>query len=475
MKTTTHLALSILILGSFCMNVLSQETELTAFDGSFADLFGHSVAIDGNYAIVGAPLQGGFGTQNAGAAYIYELNGGLWTYQAKLTPPWGGNFGDQFGYSVDISGNYAIVGAINTEIYGKTQAGAAYLFARSGSQWYLVAMLSASDADQNDHFGRRVGVNDLGYSIVGVAENDDHGTSSGSAYIFEPHYGSWVQVQKLIASDAHAGDAFGTDVAIDGTRAVVGAPANVGVPDLQSGAVYVFDRSHYGWTQSARLTHINADVFDHLGESVDIEGTFLIAGAPFADDKTGKAYIFYYDGYVWTQFAQLAPADGAPHDKFGTGVGITAGYAAVGSYLDDDLGDESGSAYLFEQVGTAWNEIAKYTASDGLTGDRLGYRVDIDGTNLIASAHYHNVNAEDDGAAYIFGPAIGPISPCEPIMTLAGVIAPGTYYASDYIQANGIIPATSQVNLVGTNYVALMPNLEIMQGAAVEISLAGCP
>jgi hypothetical protein len=253
-----------------CVRLTSQETQILAFDAAFADLFGYSVAIDGNYAIVGTPLQGGFGTQNAGAAYVFQLSGGAWIYMAKLAPPWGGSFGDQFGTSVDISGNYAIVGAPRSDHNYKSDAGSAYVYATNGTQWYLVATLRAHDPDNQDYFGNSVGINDVGISIVGAAADDDQGSKTGSAYIFEPHYSNWTETAKLLASDAHAGDAFGTDVAIDGSTVVVGAPANIGVHYLQSGAIYVFEL-HYGyWSQSARLTHTVADVFDPLGQSVDI-------------------------------------------------------------------------------------------------------------------------------------------------------------------------------------------------------------
>lgn len=456
--------------------LIAQETKLNAFDGAFADLFGLSVAIDGNYAIVGAPLQGGFGTTNAGAAYVFVRSGGAWNYMAKLTPPWNGDRGDQFGTSVDIAGNYAIVGAINTDHHEKTDAGAAYVFVTSGGKWYLQATLYAIDADHQDHFGNSVGINSSGVAVVGCADDDDQGTSTGAAYVFEPHYGNWIQTAKLKASDAHSGDAFGTDVAIDGTTVVVGSPVNVGVPYQQSGAVYVFN-PHYGqWTQTVRLTHLDAGVFDHLGHSVDIEGDYIIAGAPFANDKTGNAYIFYRSGYHWSQQAKLSPSDGVPHDKFGWGVGITTGNAVAGSYLDDDLGNESGSIYLFGQSGTVWSETVKYTASDGMPGDHLGTQVDIDGTYAIAGAPYNDAGAHDSGAAYIYGPALGAaIQPCQNMVDLQGTIEAGFYYASDFIEAEGIILPASTVVLTGTNYVNLMPQIEVMQGAVLEIRLDGCP
>ena len=463
---------SVLLCISVTIAVNAQEFQLTAFDGDFAELFGYSVAIDGDYAIVGAPLQSGFGTNNAGAAYIFHFDGVNWVYEDKLYPPWGGSLGDQFGYSVDIEGDRAIVGARNTEHYGYSQVGSAYVFARSGTDWNLIGTLYPSDGQQGDQFGNKVGISG-NYAIVAAAKDSDYGNKSGAAYIFEYHYGSWVEEVKLHASDADAGDAFGSDVAISGDHAVVGAPANMGVEYLQSGAVYIFHRSHYyGWGQVERLTHSDAEIFDHLGASVDIEGDYVIAGAPFANDKTGKAYIFARSGYDWYEQDILEPSDGAPHDKFGTSVGITLGRAAVGSYLDDDDGPESGSMYVFEQAGVSWSEFAKYTASDAAAGDWFGHSVDIDGSYSIAGAQNQDVVNTDAGAAYIYGPAM--MADCYPSRYLEGAIMTGTYQASDHIIADGQIPGSQQVVLGSPNYISLDQGFEIAQGSSLEISMSGC-
>jgi len=453
----------------------AQEYKLEAFDAEFADLFGHDVAIDGDYAIVGAPLHGGFSSNNAGAAYVFHWNGAAWEYQSKLTPPWGGDLGDQYGYSVDIAGDYAIVGAINTDIFNFPNVGSAYIYRRSGTNWVLLRQVYPNFGQSEDRFGNSVGINSSGIAIVGAVGDDQFGTTAGAAYIFEPdHYSNYVEVAKLIASDASAGDAFGTDVAIDSIYAVVGAPSSNGVPDLQSGAAYVFKNSYHGWSQVARLTHTGADVFDHLGQSVDIDGTEIIVGAPFANDKTGEAYVFNLQVNSWVQIDMLAPSDGVPHDKFGTSVGITAGYAIVGSYLHDDVGTDGGSAYLFSFNGTDYDEDTKYTASDGAAYDKLGLQVDIDGTNSIAGAREHDGAISESGAAYIFAQAPPP-APCLPDMMMAGVVDAGVYHSSSYIELSGTIPAPNQVYLTGPSYIALMPNTEVMLGSVLEVSMAGCP
>ncbi|MDH3649440.1 MAG: FG-GAP repeat protein [Saprospiraceae bacterium] len=458
-----------------CIYLLTgaQEQEITASDVEFADLFGYDVAIDGDYAIIGAPLQSGFGTNKAGAAYIFQQIGGVWTQVKKLVPPWGGNLGDQFGYSVDITGGYAIVGAINVDYNGKTDMGAAYVFSGSGSSWYLEATLRPSDGDDNDHFGRSVGISGT-RAVVGVPDDDDHGSKSGSAYFYEDYYANgWIQIDKVTASDADGGDVFGADVSISGDYAAIGAPSNVGVDYLFSGAVYVFKRWGSSWTEDVKLVHDDADVFDRLGESVDIFGPRIIAGAPFAADKTGSAYIFSLSGYNWQQTAKLTAADGVPHDKFGNSVGITDGFAAVGAARDDDNGTDSGSMYIFEESGgTAWSQLMKHTASDGAEHDLFGIAVDIDGDHAIAGAPYHTETASDEGAAYIYGPALA--MSCVSSMSLDGTISSGTYQAGDQILVTGTILTSSDVTLRSQGHIELKAGFELQSGATLLVSMAGC-
>lgn len=450
----------------------SQESEINAFDPEFAALFGYDVAVDGEYAVVGAPLHGGFGSNNAGAAYIFQLIGGIWTYVKKLTPPWGGYPGDQFGYSVDISLGYVIIGAIKTDHYGLTDVGSAYIYEGSGSSWFLTATLHPSDGSSYDHFGNSVGISGV-HAIVGAADDDPAGAASGSAYIFEDYHGyGWVEINKITASNAGPGDAFGTDVSISGDYAVVGAPANVGVDHKYSGSVYVFKRWGNYWVEDARLVHDDADFFDHLGESVDIVGTRIIAGAPFAADKTGAAYIFALSGNSWQQEDKLEASDGESFDKFGHAVGITDGFAAVGAFRDDDAGTDAGAMYIFEQTGTVWSELVKHTASDGAAGDLFGWRVDIDGDYAISGAPYHSETTTSDGGAYLFGPSLA--AACQNTMYLTGILASGHYQAADHTIVDGQLMPATQVDISSANYIELQAGFEAHQGSILEIDLGGC-
>ncbi len=240
------------------------------------------------------------------------------------------------------------------------------------------------------------------------------GSKTGAAYIYEYYSGSWRET-KLLASDAAAGDAFGTDVSVDGSYAVVGAPSNIGVPGKHSGAAYIFGKVNGTWTQRARLTHSDADFSDGFGESVDIDGGYVAVGAPFANDKRGHAYVFSGSGSTWTERARLTAFDGAPHDKFGIGIGISQGHVAVGAHLDDDQGTDAGAMYLFEGGGSSWSHYMKHSASDGGSGDRYGLAVDIDGDYALAGAYYQDANSTDDGAAYMYGPALNVSAPLLPV------------------------------------------------------------
>ena len=212
----------------------TETAKLTASDGAPSDNFGCSVAIDGDTAVVGAPCD----DSSKGSAYVFEKGGG-WatgTETAKLTASDGAG-GDNFGYSVAISGDTVVVGAEGDDSYH----GSAYVFEKGGG-WATTstydAKLTASDGASYDHFGRSVAI-DGDTVVVGAYYDDDNGSKSGSAYVFEKG-GGWAtgtETAKLTASDGASYDYFGYSVAISGDTVVVGAHC-----DDDNGSAYVFDR-----------------------------------------------------------------------------------------------------------------------------------------------------------------------------------------------------------------------------------------
>jgi len=272
----------------------TQQAKLLASDGAEGDDFGVSVSIDGDYAIVGAYFDDDNGG-GSGSAYVFTRSGTVWTEQAKLLAS-DGAAGDLFGRSVSIDGDYAIVGAFRDDDNGET-SGSAYVFTRSGTTWTQQAKLLASDGTAGDQFGYSVSI-DGDYAIVGVYRYDDNGDWSGSAYVFNRSGTDWTEQAKLLASDGAEGDDFGCSVSIDGDYAIVGAYHD-GDNGSNSGSAYVFTRSGTVWTEQAKLLASDGAAGDMFGYSVSIDGDYAIVGVYRNDDNgdwSGSAYVFTTEG-----------------------------------------------------------------------------------------------------------------------------------------------------------------------------------
>jgi hypothetical protein len=387
--------------------LLTVETKLTASDAAAGDLFGFSVAIDGDTAVVGAYGDNFGQASGQGSAYVFERRAGAWIEVAKLTASDAAG-GDRFGWSVAISGDRAIVGApFNGDGADAINVGSAYVFERDAGgpdAWDQVASLNAGDAAAGDFFGSSVAIS--GDRAVVGAPGDD---SSGSAYLFERDAGGgWHAAGKLRASDAAAADAFGGSVAIGVDTVVAGAWGD----DNQQGAAYVFERDagSGSWNQVDKLIASDAAAGDLFGTSVALSGDIVVVGANLNDHdggaNAGAAYIFGRNGgppVAWDEVTRLTASDAGPGDLFGRSVAISGDRALVGATGDDS---NSGSAYLFERDtgGTgAWSEEGKVTASDAAALDLFGASVGISGDAVIVGAHGDtHAGGTGAGSAYVF-------------------------------------------------------------------------
>ncbi len=282
---------------------------VTASDGGDSDQFGWSVAISGETAIIGAPSDDIGANENQGSAYIYVRNGPSWTQQAKLTAS-DGAAGDIFGLSVAISGDTAIVGAIGVN---NTQ-GAAYVYVRNGTSWTQQAKLTASDGGADDFFGQSVAIS--GETAIVGAPDDDIGANEnqGSAYVYVRSGASWTQQAKLTASDSAAFDTFGRSVAISGETAIVSAP-NDGIGCQRRSRFGLCLCAHgTSWTQQIKLTASDGGANDSFGSSVAISGETAIVGAQTTTSVQtkvkGSAYVYVRNGTSWTQQAKLTMNEG---------------------------------------------------------------------------------------------------------------------------------------------------------------------
>ena len=257
-----------------------QQKKLTANNGAVLDRFGISVCIDGDFAIVGAFMTNRKG-YDSGSAYIFYYNGTKWIQQAEITAN-DGVSGDLFGWSVSINGNYALVGSPLSDSDGGLvpNSGSVYVFYYDGTNWVQQAKLTANDAEAYDEFGFSVSING-DYAFVGSYCDDDFGKNSGSVYVFRRSGTSWTQFQKITAYDADAEDWFGYSVSVKGNYAIVGSLID-DYKGKDSGSAYMYKYDGTKWALRGKLTGRLAKDYDLFGFSVDISPDMIIIGASTA-------------------------------------------------------------------------------------------------------------------------------------------------------------------------------------------------
>ena len=381
-----------------------EDQKLTASDGTGNNEFGF-VAISGATLVVGADLDDIGGNVDQGSAYVFERQGQQWLERQKLTAS-DGAASDIFGYSVAISGDTIVVSAHNDDIGGNPNQGSAYVFQRYGSKWREQAKLTASDGAAFDNFGIALAIS--GSTIVVSAPTHDVGGSpdQGAAYVFERDGLTWVEQQKLTASDGTAGDlfgGFGNSVAISGATIVAGADFHDIGSSADQGSAYVFERDGLTWVEQQKLTASDGTGGDRFGVSVAISGATIVASASSHDvagnANQGSAYVFERYGLTWVEQQTLTASDGAAGDGFGYPVAMSES-AIVLAALGHDL--NVGSAYVFRRQGGMWVQEDKLVSSDGVAHDAFGRSLAISATTIVVGAP-HDKNP-DRGSAYVFTP-----------------------------------------------------------------------
>ena len=242
------------------------------------DGFGGAVALDGDTALVGADNRTVDGQRHAGAAYLYVRSGGIWSLQAELTAAVPAA-NDWFGSSVALDGDTALVGAGGRTVGGQYYAGAAYVFNRSGAVWSQQAELTAGDGAAGDEFGHAVALS--GETALVGAENRSVGgaPAAGAAYVFARSGAGWSQQAELTAPDAASRAGFGSSLDLSGDTALIGAGGAPAGGRVNSGAAYVYARSGTTWSQQAELTDPDGAAGDWFGSSLALSGDRALIGA----------------------------------------------------------------------------------------------------------------------------------------------------------------------------------------------------
>ena len=468
----------------FTLDTRSQQAYAKALNTYPNDLFGYTVALSGDTMVIGAPNEHSSATgvngdgNNAsapfsGAAYVYVRSGNVWIPQAYLKAS-NTEVSDAFGTSVAISGDTIVVGATGESssaagVNGSqtdnsaAEAGAAYIFVRSGTNWTQQAYLKASNPDSSDWFGYSVAISGDTVAIgapyesssatgVNGVQTNNSASASGATYVFARSGTNWSQQAYLKASNTGAGDQFGGSVALSSDTVIVGASGEdsnaMDVNGIQgnelasdSGAAYVFVRSGTNWSQQAYLKASNTDAGDQFGFSVSISADTAVVGAVLEDSSStgagsvqadnnaldsGAAYVFARTGGNWTKQAYLKASNTGAGDQFGYAVSISGDELVVGAWQEDsnaklvdgdeanNLAPDAGAGYLFVRSGSAWTQKRYLKASNAGAGDQFGHSVCVSGDTMVVGAPAQDGNgtgidgdetsagAPDSGAAYVF-------------------------------------------------------------------------
>lgn len=363
--------------------------KLTADDPEDSDQFGYSVAVSDGIVVVGA-WHDDDGGPDSGSAYAFDATTGQQLF--KLTAGDAAE-GDCFGVSVSAGPNTIVVGAPYDDDAGNN-SGSVYVFdAATGIQLYK---LTANDADYGDYFGGHVSISGSTI-VVGAHQDDDAADGSGSAYVFDAATGQ--QIHKLTADDAGEDDRFGESVSIAGNIIVVGAHHDDLGAFEDAGSAFVFNATT--GQQLLWLTADDAADSDWFGYSVSISGNTVVIGARGDDDKgneSGAAYLF--DAETGEQLHKITAYDGAAQDYFGEYVGISGTDVIIGASGDDDNGGVSGSAYVFDAA--SGEQIQKLTAGDGAATDEFGLSVSVNCSIAVIGARMDDDTATDSGSTYVF-------------------------------------------------------------------------
>lgn len=373
-----------------------QTLKLITLDNAQGGGFGNSVAIDmlssPPIVIVGKDQDRDNGV-NAGAVYIFRADTGTELFK-HLEP--NGNGGSRFGASVDIDQNTCVVGARLSNFNG-SGAGRAYLYnATTGS---LLHTLEPDSPQNNALFGDSVSIcNDN--VLVGARREDETGSNSGVAYLFDRSTGNMIS--RFFPTDSATGDQFGYAVALHGDFAAISAPVD-GDNGTASGSVYIFDISTPSTpVQVQKLIAPDGQSGDEFGHSVDIQSNadgFLVAVGAWFDfesgDDSGSAYTFQLNAQgVLQSSTKLVPSDSSESAEFGTSIAIdTNGTVIVGAAEDDALFSNAGAAYLFN---------AAQSCPADFTGDGVVNFFDISAFIIAFQAMDPIADLTNDGAFNFF-------------------------------------------------------------------------
>jgi len=340
------------------------QQKLVASDSAPGDQFGWSLALQGDTLFIGARFDDDRGF-NSGSVYVYTRNSDVWTEQQKLTAN-DGSVNDQYGHSIALAGNRAIIGAplddnrfssgsgFAPDFDSRFDTGSAYVYRRNVNAWTLEQKLIASDGAPGDQFGWSVALQGDS-ALIGARFDDDKAFNSGSAYLFNVNLHAdahadkqaWRLKQKLTAAEGATNDQFGWSVALDSGTAVIGARFDDD-KGVNSGSATIYTRNAETWIKQQHLTASNGKPGNQYSWALALHNNTLIIGAPFDNvdgPLSGSSYVYTHNAGLWQEKQILSSSIEVLGERYGISVALQGNDILVGACLDYEIGSSSGSPH----------------------------------------------------------------------------------------------------------------------------------
>lgn len=381
-----------------------QRTTLWPNDATEITQFGFDLDTDGARVAVGTPFTYGVDNTEAGTIWIYRLeDDGTYTEEVRFRP-----FAERaylrFGWSVAIDGTRAVAGMPG----GYPDAAVAVLERDASGTWDEVVRLAPSTFLSDDEAGSVVGLSGDVLVVASGKHDVDLDRDTGTVWAFVRRSGTWVEEAVLLGSQHSAFGGFGTSLAFEGSRLVVGAPAEATASGTGAGVVYVFERTEVGgigvWTEAARLSP--STTIDGFGETVALTGDRIVVGSPSHADYTGTAHVFVRSAEgAWSEEAHLAFDAAVEGDEIGTSLAVEGDRVAVGGVNHVMSGRTgAGAVWIFQRTGSSWALEQIFSPRTVVARAALGTSVLLQDGLLYASATGETHGGADGfGTVYVVG------------------------------------------------------------------------
>ncbi|WP_300621094.1 FG-GAP repeat protein [Dokdonella sp.] len=374
----------------------TEDQKIIASDGARLHAFGHAAVLQGDTAMVGAT---DVRAADRSAVYVFTRSNGTWTETQRFYPN-DGRVGDKdnFGASIAIDGDTAVIGAVGAKVGNNVQQGAAYVFKRVGGVWQEAAKLVASDGTQNVWFGESVAIAGSTIVVSGYGATIGSNFQQGAAYVFTESNGTWTETQKVVSDDGGPDDQFGYRVALSDTSLLIGARlAN----NNWLGALYVFKKQNGVWTQTQKFS--GSASYDGLARSLVARGNRAAVGSIGVNNR-GTAYIYTEIDGTWVRTAELPSGETATSLNYGYSIAMSDTSVLVGAdRVTVDGRFAAGAGFLFTESNGMWSLAQKFVASDPQQEDSLGQAAALDGTTALVASPRVTVNGDFlRGAAYFY-------------------------------------------------------------------------